>query len=65
MKMCKDKQCDNRDNLYVHIKHREDRVSEEINIPVSWKEYFEKLQLRSEQPSKEVKVKDKRPNKTI
>ena len=65
MKIYKDKQCDNRDNLYMHIKHREDRVSEEINIPVSWKEHFKKLQLGLEQPSKEVKVKDKRPNKTI
>ena len=63
--MCKDEQCENKDDLYVHIKHGEDGVSEEINMPASWKEHFEKLQLESEQPSKEVKVKDKRPDKTI
>ena len=33
LKMCKDKQCENKDNLYVHIKHREDGASEKINIP--------------------------------
>ena len=35
LKICKDKQCENKDDLHVHIKHREDRMSEEINMPIS------------------------------